>query len=243
MATLETSYSESRQITLALALIFFDAFTRRNQLVGLYDDVAQEREDVALATDVRGRARLARHTTVRVAGRPLVPRRREADATFLFLDLPPGSHTFQVRSPYYDGLDLALSIPRPNPRWPAFPDINLADETLPLDSPAQPAAYRLQRSQATLQPTARYPFPSGTTLVRGTVRRNGQPLVAARVRRLGDSTASTTDASGEYVLFFTDVAGSTQTITLEATHPLSMTVTAPVTIVRGLTVLKDIAVP
>lgn len=243
MATLETVFSETRQLKLGFALFFFDGFTRRNQLVGLYGSVEQEREDEALAVDSLGRARVGRHTTVRVAGQSIVPRRRETDATFLFLDLPPGAHTFEVRSPYYEPRDVALTLPRPDPRWPAFPDVTLANEALPLDTPAQPAAYRDQRALTTLQPTVRYPFPGGTTLIRGIVRAGGAELVGATVRRQGAAAGSRTDANGEYVLFFDDVAGSSQTVTLEASHPLHMTVAAPVGVVRGLTVLNDFALP
>jgi len=243
VATLETVFSEIRQLKLGLALFLFDGFSRRNQLIGLYAGAAEEREDDALAVDPPGRARVGRHTTVRVAGRSLVPRRREADATFLFLALPPGAHTFVVRSPYYEPRDLALTLPRPDPRWPAFPDITLANEALPLDSPAQPAAYRDQRALATLRPTARYPFPGGTTLVRGVVRAAGAPLAGATVRRQGATAGPTTDENGEYVLFLDDIAGTSQTVTLEALHPLHMTVASPVVVVRGLTVLKDFALP
>jgi hypothetical protein len=243
MPTLETAYSETRQLKLGLALILFDGFTGKSQLVGLYDDLNEERADEALAIDPQGVSRRGRRTTVRVAGRSIVPRRRESDATFLFLGLPPGTHTFQVRSPYYEPRDLALAMPRPDPRWPAFPDVTLADESLPLESPAQPAAYRAQRALVGLQPSVRYPFPGGATLVRGVVRSGGQALRDATVHRQGDPIASTTEASGGYVLFFTDIAANGQTVMLEAAHPLHATVTAPVTVVRGLTVLGDFALP
>ena len=243
MPTLVTTFSEPRQLTLGLALFLFDGFTRRNQLVGLYGDREQERQDDALATDAQGRARVARYTRVRIANRPVVPRRRESDATFLFFDLPPGAYTFEARSPYYAPRDVALTLPRPNPRWPAYPDVTLANEALPLDSPAQPAAYRAQRASVTLQPTVRYPFPGGTTLVRGIVRTGGLPLEGATVRRQGDPGGAVTDASGEFVLFFTDIGGSGQNVTLEALHPLHATVTASVALVRGLTVLREFALP
>ena len=243
MTTLETVFSEPRQITLGLALFLFDGLTGRNQLLGLYDDREQERQDEALAVDAAGRARVARHTTLRVVARPLVPRRREGDATFLFFDLPAGAYTFQVRSPYYVPLDLSLTLPRPDPRWPAFPDIAVADETLPLASPAQPAVYRAQRASVTLHPSISYPFPAGTTLVRGVVRTGGLLLEGASVRRQGASAASTTDKNGEYVLFFKDIAGSGQNVTIEASHPLHAAVTAPVAVVRSLTVLKEFALP
>jgi hypothetical protein len=240
---LATAFSEQRQLKLGLALFLFDGFTRRSDLLGLYKDMAQEREEQALAVDNVGRARLARHTTVRVAGRTIVPRRRERESTFLFFGLPAGNYTLEVRSPYYEPRDIVLMLPLQDTRWPAFPDVTLADETLPLDSPAQPAAYRDQRALTTLQPSVRYPFPGGTTLARGVVRSGGGPLQGATVRQQGSASAATSDANGEYVLFFRDIAGSGQTVVLEAAHPLHPTVAASLAVVRGLTVLKDFALP
>jgi hypothetical protein len=241
MATLVPLFSEPRQLTLSFALMLLDGFTGGSQLMGLYPGRDQEQEDQAGAATPEGLARLARRTTVRIAGRTVVPRRREGDATFLFFGLTPGAYTFEVRSPYYEPRDIPLALPRPEPRWPAFPDITLANETIPLNSPLQPAVYRAQRALVTLQPVAGYPFPAGATLVRGSVRAGSQPLAGAEVRRQGFPTASTTTAAGEYVLFFHDVPGNGQTITLEASHPLHAAVAAPVGIVRGLTVVKDFA--
>lgn len=242
--TLETIASpEPRQLTLSLALLLFDAYTGRSELVGLYPSREQELQDGAAATDDVGLLRVARHTTVRMAGSTLVPRRRASDATFLFFDLLPGAHTFEVRSPYYVAADVTAAVPQTDPKWPAFPDVALADESLPLDSPAQPAGYRAQRRAATLHPSVRYPFPGGTTLVRGVVSGGGQALAGASMRRLGDPDAALTDAAGEYVLFFTDLAGSGQTVTLEASHPLHTTVTAPVDVVRGFTGVRNFSLP
>jgi hypothetical protein len=96
---------------IAFALFVFDGVTRRNDLVGLYPSYQQEYEDAVLATDDLGQARAARYTTVRVAGERLVPRRRQSDATFVFLQLAAGAQTFQVRSPYYEPLDVTITLP------------------------------------------------------------------------------------------------------------------------------------
>jgi hypothetical protein len=243
MASLETVFSEPRQLTLGLALFLFDGFTDRNELLGLYSAREHEVNDEALTHETAGRARVGRYTTVRIATRRFVPRRRESEATFLFFGLPAGAHTFEVRSPYYAPLDLTLTVPRPDPKWPAFPDVTLANEALPLESPLQPAAYRSQRASVTLQPSVRYPFPGGTTLVRGAVRSGGQVLEGATVRRQGSTRDAATDVNGEYVLYFNDIAGTGQNVTLEALHPLHPTVSAPVALVRGLTVVKEFALP
>jgi hypothetical protein len=225
--------------TVSLALFLFDGFTGRNRLIGLYDDEAAEREDQRLA-DLGDGDRLARHTTVRIAGRSIVPFRKAPDAAWVLLGLPAGIYTMTIRGPYYGSRDISVALPAPDPKWPAFPDVTQADESLPLDAPTQPPAYRTQRAQATLQPTPRYPFPGGATLVRGTVRSANQPLENARVRRTGQTIEYVTDKSGEYVLFFLDLVGASQTVSIEALHPLHVTVSTNVTCVRGMTVQQDI---
>jgi hypothetical protein len=146
-----------------------------------------------------------------------------------------------VRSPYYLSREIpSIVVPMPNTGWPAFPDVTLANENLALDGPGQPPAYRAQRALASLQPSARYPFPPTATLVRGTVRASGASLAGATVRRAGQAQEYLTGADGEYVLFFSDIKGTGQAITLEAAHPLHTSASVNVTSVRGMTVLKDI---
>ena len=226
--------------TVSLALLLFDGFTGRNRLVGLYENESAEREDQRLA-DLGDADRLAQHTTVRMAGRSVVPFRKAPDATWVLFGLTPGNYTMAIRSPYYGPRDITVAVPAPDPKWPAFPDVSQANEGLPLDSPAQPAAYRAQRAQVTLQPSARYPFPGGATLVRGTVRSANQPLANARVRRAGQTGEYVTEASGEYVLFIPDLVGPSQNVTIEALHPSHPTVSTGVTCVRGMTVQLDFA--
>jgi hypothetical protein len=117
---------------------------------------------------------------------------------------------------------------------------SLADSSKPLDDPAQPAAYRAQRSAVTLQPSTAYPFPVGATLVRGTVLVDAIPLAAAMVRRVGDDMAYTTGADGEFVLFFPRINGMAETITLRASHPLHVDVDRAIQVRRGLTVATTI---
>jgi hypothetical protein len=228
--------------TVSLALFLFDGFTGGNQLVGVYEDATAEREDQRLA-DLGDGDRLARHTTVRVAGRSLVPFRKAPDATWVLFGLAPGNYTMAVRSPYYGARDIGVTVPAGDPKWPAFPDVSQANETLRLDSPSQPAAYRTQRAQATLQPSSKYPFPGGATLVRGTVTAASQPLENARVRRAGQTAEYVTERNGEYVVFIRDLIGPSQNVTIEALHPLHATVSTGVTCVRGMTVLQDIVMP
>jgi hypothetical protein len=171
----------------------------------------------------------------------MVPFQKDASAFVFFVDLTPGSYVVEARSPYYVPRDITVQVPLPSAGWPAFPDVTVANEDLPLGSAAQPAAYRAQRAAATLEPSTRYPFPSDATLVRGTVTSGNVPLAGATVRRAGDPMAYVTDAAGDYVLFFDDVPGVGAAITIQASHPLHAAVNAIVQALRGTTVLLDIS--
>jgi hypothetical protein len=222
-------------------LLLFDAFTKKNGVVGAYASDEKERADQEYADRTGDVALLREHTTVRLAGRPLVPLQKDASAFVFFVDLAPAPYIVEARSPYYVPRDITVQVPFPSANWPAFPDVTLADEDLPLGSPAQPAAYRVQRGAVTLEPSTRYPFPSDATLVRGTVRSGGAPLPGATVRRIGDPAAYVTDTTGEYVLFFDDVPGVGAAMTIQATHPLHVPVNTIVQALRGTTVLRDIS--
>lgn len=224
MARFKTTSHDRRELRLGFALMLFDRFSQANRLVG--------------------------NTTVRFATkpsvRPFVPLQKVPEGMFLFFEpLPPGAYTIEVRSeidntPYYLPADIPIGLPMPNALWPVFPDLSLADLSKPLDDPAQPAAYRAQRSAVTLQPSTAYPFPAGATLVRGTVFADTVPLAAAVVRRVGDDMAYTTGADGEFVLFFPRINGMAETITLRASHPLHVDVDHAVQVRRGLTVATTI---
>jgi hypothetical protein len=253
MTALHTTFSERRTLRsglaehepsvrqLGFALQLFDAFTRKNFLAGGYEDDASEQEDQSYADRTGDGRRLAEHTTVRMAGRALLPFQKRAAGTYLFFaDLPPASYIVEMRSPYYQPLDVTVTLPMATLAWPAFPDVTLANENLPLDSPSQPAAYRAQRTAATAIPSTRYPFPQDATLVRGTIRSGGVPIAGATVSRVGDPRVYATDAIGDYVLFLTDIPGVGATVTIRVTHPLHAVVNAPVQALRGMTVLLDV---
>lgn len=223
------------------AIFLFDAFTRRPGLVGLYDDAEEERLDQEFFDRTGDASRLFTRTTVRVADRSLVPLAKQPSGPFVFfVELPAGNQVVRVRSPYY--LEKEITITLPLAGWPAFPNITLANEDLPLDAPAQPAAYRDQRDAASLVPSVKYPFPASATLVRGTVRAGTTALDGATVRRAGDPLpfAYRTAESGDYVLFFRDVPGVGAVLNIEATHPLHATVVSSVQLFRGMTALHDI---
>ena len=152
MTSFKTSTLDEQQSQLGLAVLLTDRFTRSNRLIG--------------------------EMSVRIAGRSELPLRKPHEAVFLFIGLSSGQYAVQIRSneergagmhraerPYYRDLNLQIAVPSPDPLWPAFPDLSLADKSKPLDDPSQPAAYLAQRKLATLQPTPAYPFPDGATLV------------------------------------------------------------------------------
>jgi hypothetical protein len=123
---------------------------------------------------------------------PVVPMRKTPDATFVFVGLAAGSYKVSVRSsadaPYYQPLDFPIQLPLTSPvgspwpqPWPGYPNVTLADPTKTLNDPGQTAVYLAQREQTALQPTTSYPFPAGTTLVRGIVTAAGVPITGAVV--------------------------------------------------------------
>ncbi|MBV8282814.1 MAG: hypothetical protein JO347_12250 [Candidatus Eremiobacteraeota bacterium] len=212
---------------MAFALLLFDRFTGLQQLVG------------RIAVSLAGKP----------SAGPFVPFEKTPESTFLFFGLPPGNYTIQVQSndettqglpPYYLPVQVPVTLPTPNPLWPAFPDVTLADQTKQLDDPTQPLAYREQHQQATLQPSTAYPFPAGSTLVRGTVLLNKTPLAGATVQKVGDDLQYPTGSDGEFALFFTQISGAGQTITLQAKHALHPTVQQEVKVHRGMTVATNI---
>jgi hypothetical protein len=244
MRLFKTTNLERRRLQLAFALLLRDRFAQSSSLLG--------------------------KVTVRCVGRPEVapfaPFLKSAEGAFLFFDLPAGNYTFQVRSdeltPYYldtdipdDGTQITLPIPGPvppDPIWPAFPNLLLANRSIPLDDPAQPAAYRTQYLAASLRPTTAYPFPDGTTLARGRVLAGTAPLPGATVglvnvpdlpgsrpRREKDQQYRTRE-DGEFVLFFPEVVGANETFTLRASHSARPDVDRNVEVRRGMTVATNI---
>jgi hypothetical protein len=228
MATFRTAEPDTWRLKLAFGLLLFDGFTGLQRLAGEIS--------VSLAN--------------RPQRRPFMPFRKSAEATFLFFELPAGAYTFQVRSnenavdrkpPYYQPVDLLISIPMPTIRWPAFPDISLADPDKPLDDPSQTAPYRQQRERATLRPTTAYPFPSDATLVRGTVTDwNGTELQGAEVKLVGHPAEYVTSEHGEFVFFFHSASGMGESVTLEARHSLFSPKQQTVKVQRGMTTTTEI---
>jgi hypothetical protein len=234
-----------KEIQLSLALLLYDGFTGAQELIGnISVSLSSEIVTSPLSSPV-----LFQQTWQ-------TPYRKTPQATYLFFGLLTGEYIAQVRSnvdlpnqmpPYYlpadvsvSVADLPVTVPVANPIWPAFPDINLADSSKPLSDPTQNPAYRAQRLAATLQPSTAYPFPIGSTLVRGTVFANGNPLAEATVQTATEGQQYLTGNDGEFVLFFTQISGLGETITLQATHALHPAVQQSTDVHRGMTVTINI---
>lgn len=172
-------FSERIQNRLALAVLLRDAFTGLPSLLG---------EVEALVAGIE------------------TGMRKPLESTFLFLKLGAGTHFVQIRSleqpPLYLPVDLSVTMPPTDSLWPAVPDRALANRDIPFDSPAQPAAFRVQFQQTSLLPSTAYPFPGDATLIRGTVSSNGTALKQAVVSFAGEKRYVTGD-DGEYVVFLT----------------------------------------
>ena len=238
------------EVQLGLALMLYDGFTGAQELIGeISVSLSYETLTSPLTSPLASPPDFFQPTLNK-------PIRKPPLATFLFFGLLTGDYIAQVRSnndspgqtpPFYlpadisiTVSDLPITVPVQPPIWPAFPDIKLADSTKPLNDPTQNAAYRAQRLAATLQPTTAYPFPVGSTLVRGTVFANGVALAGATVQSPAADLQYVTGADGGFVLFFTQISGVQQPITLQATHALHPAVSQSTDVHRGMTVTTNI---
>lgn len=213
-----TSYREAYQVQLAFALLLRDRYAESDELLG---DVMVKSNDAPAM------------------------RKTGTSGCFVFLNLNPGAHTLKVTTgpwtQFYRPVSIPVNVPAPPSKWPAYPDIALANPDLRLSDPAQPAPFRNQFTLASLLPTTQYPFGAGATLVRGRITSAGVPLANASVFTVGgDEIPYVTGASGEFVLFFEQSSGVPQTVTVRATHAGKPDTDLGVPVVRGATATADI---
>ncbi len=112
---------------------------------------------------------------------------------YLFCDVPDGSYTLETKARYYLDESLPVNVPMPDLRDPAV--------------------------KITLKPHPLYPFPDGSTLIKGIIRDpdgNILPDTLIEVRRRTETTRTT--AEGTFVLYFKDI--ETGQVRLEITHPV-----------------------
>jgi hypothetical protein len=208
-----------KNVTLQFALLLRDGFADSDELLGV----------------------------VTVTGGNITGQRKNSTGTFLFYGLKPGAQHLAVSSdaetPYYLSAKVGIQIPVPDPPppvpflWPAFPDIRLADPTLPLGDAGQKAAYKTQRAAASLSPSIAYPFPEGATLIRGRVTHAGGPWAGASVQQAGSADPGyVTDTEGQFVLYWHDAPATPKAVTLNLKATGLPDKSAAVTVMRGLTV-------
>jgi phosphatidate phosphatase APP1 len=106
----------------------------------------------------------------------------------LFTDLAHGVYTVSVESDYYSTVEEAV-------------DTSLLDAKNPV-------------VQIVLKPNSRYPFPAGSTLLRGMVS-NGSPIAGADVSVTGKTITTNTDERGEFVLHFRGIKTETITVVIQ----------------------------
>lgn len=132
---------------------------------------------VRLEDELAPARRVMGEVAVSVQDRPWRPS-RNASGDFLFLDLPPGRVTVRVRPALY--LDESREV------------------VLPLATPLLPVL------TLKLEPSWRYPFPAGATLVQGLVQEaGGAPIAGAAVTLTGRGMSSRSGQDGRFVIALT----------------------------------------
>jgi hypothetical protein len=156
-------------------------------------DVLESRPSLVLQfRDAFSDSNVLRGTVTVTVGKNSPSFQKESEATFVFANLANGSYMAKVSSitdqPYYLPVTIPITLPFPAATdspwpqpWPGYPNVTLADPTRLLDDPGQTVVYLAQRELTGLQPTTSYPFPSGTTLVRGLISIAGAPVSGAFV--------------------------------------------------------------
>lgn len=158
---------------------------------------------IELADDLTGREA---HGSLIVRGNGNRVAVRNLSGYFLFFDIPTGTVHVSLEAEQYLPDEVDVTLPRPTPLNPLV--------------------------QRVLLPNQRYPFPGGTTVVRGLVTNPaGGPVQGANIQGVGRSTR--TDAGGHFVAYFraldeddvTVVAGRRLVKAADGTTNLQLTVT------------------
>lgn len=129
---------------------------------------------------------------------------------YLFNDLADGNYNIIIESDLYFSEEMAVAVPRPDPKNPAI--------------------------EITLKPRPSYPFPNNATLVRG-VLSNAGPITNAAVKVIGKTIETITDERGEFILYFKGIKKEDITIEIKKN---GNTKTINATIEEGKMVSKGI---
>ncbi len=96
---------------------------------------------------------------------------------FVFMDLMGDSFTLRVENKYYFDMELPVTISQLDPDYPLVSGL--------------------------LIPNCLYPFPTGSTSIRGRVSdTNGNPITGASIKIASNTVANQSDMSGCFVLYF-----------------------------------------
>lgn len=127
----------------------------------------------------------------------------------VFTDLSGSNFTTVIENKYYFPREVVVNVPSLNPRTPLV--------------------------NVTMKPNYLYPFPSGSTLIRGQVvsSANG-PIAGASVTLVGKPISNLTDPEGRFVIYFPPLAeeeitrqNNQRLVTIGASVTLQLTVTHP----------------
>lgn len=163
---------------------------------------------VRLIDDYTKQSGLVGDTVVRIVGNGRAGF-QNASKYHVFTDVRETNVTVRVENPYYHSRDVAVNIVTLNPRNPVV--------------------------VVTLSPNTLYPFPAGSTIVRGSVIDTGSnPIEGATVSAIGGTVTVRSGARGGFALYWgplkeddveivggrreLTIGGST-TIRLRASHP------------------------
>jgi hypothetical protein len=166
---------------------------------------------------------------------------------FCFEDVPAGNYTI-VAEPDRVSADWYFLAPLAAQPWPSNFEQPV---TIPVAGPGAPVV------TVSLTPNPSYPFPPGTTLVRGQVTKGGpnnlmsgavlsttydQTDPADPLQTVAVNVATKSDANGEYVLFFQKLPAAAQPVTVHAVLGAQQMDQA-VNIFEGQTVRSSFAFP
>jgi hypothetical protein len=228
---LKTTVPDEIGLKVSLALLLCDQFTNNRKLAG------------SVLVTLVNTSLPARY----------IPHSKEGEGTYYLVSLPNGDYNLEARSkelhPLYQPLDIPVSIPfkdaNVDQKWPAYPNLAIADKTKPLDDASQPAQYREQRARSLLKPSIYYPFPSDATLIRGRVVQKEKPIanVTVKLEEKDNPYPSSyvTDVDGQYVLFVRKMSGLKQEMKLIVAKQGLAPVSIQVIVRRSQTIMQDIA--
>lgn len=134
---------------------------------------------------------------------------------YIFINIPDGSYTLQIKPEYYIDKEI--------------PDVRLPSS----DNP----------TEVKLIPSTLYPFPSGTTLLRGVVKDTGCNPVSDAEIVVASVESTRTSERGEFVIYFPVSREDASSIRVKVTPKGKSTKEVRAAVRRGKTTFKTIIYP